>query len=87
MSVIHHSAAFQGDAHSSAVAASTLAALVPAWLSAGRGSQQLWSNLLAALPLLPGHRRLGLLEALLTALPQVRGGVCERSTRGQGQGV
>jgi hypothetical protein len=69
--VIHQSAALQADAHSQAVATTTLAALVPAWLAAGRGSQHLWSSLLAALPGLPSVRRIGLLEALLSALPQV----------------
>lgn len=72
MAVIHHSAAFQADAHSQAVAAATLSALVPAWLAAGRDSKLLWLNLLAALPGLPAIRRVGLMEALLTALPAVR---------------
>jgi hypothetical protein len=53
------------------VASTTLSALVPAWLAAGRGSEELWGSLLAALPGLPAHRRLGLLESLLTALPEV----------------
>jgi hypothetical protein len=73
LAVIQHSAALQADAHSQAVASTTLAALVPAWLAAGRGSEELWGSLLAALPGLPAHRRLGLLESLLGALPQVRG--------------
>jgi hypothetical protein len=53
------------------VASTTLLALVPAWLAAGRGSEELWGSLLAALPGLPAHRRLGLLESLLAALPEV----------------
>lgn len=69
--MIQHSAALQADAHSQAVASTTLAALVPAWLAAGRGSEELWSSLLTALPGLPAHRRLGLLESLLDALPEV----------------
>lgn len=73
LAVIQHSAALQADAHSQAVATSTLSALVPAWLAAGRGSEELWGSLLGALPGLPAHRRLGLLESLLAALPQVRG--------------
>lgn len=71
LAVIQHSAALQADAHSQAVASTTLAALVPAWLAAGRGSEELWGSLLAALPGLPAHRRLGLLESLLAALPEV----------------
>lgn len=74
LAVIQHSAALQADAHSQAVASSTLAALVPAWLAAGRGSEELWGSLLAALPGLPAHRRLGLLESLLGALPEVSRG-------------
>lgn len=74
LAVIQHSAALQADAHSQAVASSTLAALVPAWLAAGRGSEELWGSLLAALPGLPSHRRLGLLESLLGALPEVSRG-------------
>lgn len=57
------------------MASTTLSALVPAWLAAGRGSEELWGSLLAAMPGLPAHRRLGLLESLLGALPQVRGAV------------
>jgi hypothetical protein len=54
------------------VAAAALASLVPAWLAAGRGSQELWGSLLGALPGLPAPRRLRLLEALRKALPEVR---------------
>lgn len=72
LAVIQHSAALQADAHSQAVASTTLSALVPTWLAAGRGSEELWGSLLAALPGLPPHRRLGLLVSLLDALPQVR---------------
>lgn len=71
LSVIQQAAAFQDDSHSQAVASATLAALVPAWLDAGRGSEELWGSLLDALPRLPAVRRLALLEALLAALPQV----------------
>lgn len=71
LAVIQRSAALQADAHSQAVATTTLGALVPAWLAAGRGSEELWGSLLAALPGLPAHRRLGLLESLLAALPEV----------------
>jgi hypothetical protein len=71
LAVIQHSAAFQEDSHSQAVAAAALAALVPAWLAAGRGSQELWGSLLGALPGLPAPRRLRLLEALRKALPEV----------------
>ncbi len=73
LAVIQHSAALQADAHSQAVASTTLSALVPTWLAAGRGSEELWGSLLAALPGLPPHRRLGLLLSLLDALPEVRG--------------
>lgn len=72
LAVIQHSAALQADVHSQAVATTTLAALVPAWLAAGRGSEELWGSLLAALSGLPAHRRLGLLDSLLAALPEVR---------------
>ncbi|KAF8067371.1 hypothetical protein HT031_002419 [Scenedesmus sp. PABB004] len=73
LAVIQHSAAFQADAHSQAVAAAALAALVPAWLAGGRRSEELWAALIDALPGLPGPRRLRLLEALQGALPQEAG--------------
>lgn len=72
LSVIHQSAALQEDSHSQAVASAVLSSLVPAWLAAGRGSDELWGSLLAALPGLPATRRLRLLESLMKALPQVR---------------
>jgi len=75
LAVIQHSAALQADAHSQAVASTTLSALVPAWLAAGRGSEELWGSLITVLPGLPAHRRLGLLESLLAALPKVRTGL------------
>lgn len=71
MSVIHQSSALSDDSHSQAVASSVLASLVPAWLSAGRESDELWGCLIESLPGLPATRRLRLLEALLRALPQV----------------
>ena len=61
------------DSHSQAIAAQTLAAIVPPWLEAGKGADQLWSSLIEALPKVPPHRRLGLLLALLEAVPEVRG--------------
>lgn len=71
LTVIQHSAAFQEDSHSQAVAAAALASLVPAWLAAGRSSHALWGSLLGALPGLPAPRRRRLLEALRKALPEV----------------
>jgi hypothetical protein len=72
--LIHESAAVYDDSHSHRVTSDTLAAVVPPWLAAGHPAQQLWSTLVEALPQLPPHRRLGLLTALLAALPQVRAG-------------
>ncbi|KAF6260626.1 hypothetical protein COO60DRAFT_1700230 [Scenedesmus sp. NREL 46B-D3] len=73
LAVIQHSAAFQEDAHSQAVASAALTSLVPAWLAAGRDPGQLWGSLLGALPGLPAPRRLRLLEALRKALPEDAG--------------
>lgn len=74
LTLIHESAAVYDDSHSHRVTSDTLAAVVPPWLAAGHPAQQLWSTLVEALPQLPPHRRLGLLTALLAALPQVRAG-------------
>ncbi len=65
-------AAQQDDEHSRAVAATALAAVVPAWVAAGRRPAELWEQVAAALPPLPPRRRLAVLVALLDALPQVR---------------
>jgi len=71
LSVVQQSAALQEDSHSQAVASATLAALVPAWLASGKGSEELWTSLIDALPELSAPRRLPLLATLLTALPEV----------------
>eukprot|EP00775_Hariotina_reticulata_P011838 gene11838-11982_t len=73
LSVVQQSAALQEDSHSKAVASATLAALVPAWLASGKGSQELWTSLIDALPGLPALCRLALLSALLAALPEEMG--------------
>jgi hypothetical protein len=71
LSVVQQSAALQEDSHSQAVASATLAALVPAWLASGKGSEELWTSLIDVLPELSAPRRLPLLATLLTALPEV----------------
>jgi len=73
LSLIQESAAMLEDSHSQAIAAQTLAAIVPPWLEAGKGADQLWSSLIQALPKVPPHRRLGLLLALLEAVPEDQG--------------
>lgn len=72
LQLIQHSAAVTDDAHSQATAAAALAAVVPAWVGAGRDPRDLWESLAGALAAVPPHRRLPLLAALLRALPKVR---------------
>jgi hypothetical protein len=71
MRLIQHSAATTDDSHSQAAAASALAAVVPAWVAAGRDAAELWASLVGALGAVRPHRRLALLATLLRALPQV----------------
>jgi hypothetical protein len=54
------------------VAAQALSAILPAWIAAGNSLQQLAGTVVAALPRVSSHRRLPLLSALVSALPQVR---------------
>ena len=63
----------QQDSQSLQVAADTLRAVAPAWISAGRGLPQLTEAALAAVEGLHLHRTLLLLSALASALPQVSG--------------
>ena len=70
MSLLHQTASIQDDQHSRSVAATALAAVVPAWLSAGKDVAALWSTVVEALPEVPAHRRLGLLSSLMHAMPQ-----------------
>lgn len=44
LSVINRSSAVQDDQHSMRVSATAMAALVPAWLKAGRDSVALWQE-------------------------------------------
>lgn len=74
LSLVNQSAALQDDAYSRAVAEAALAAVVPAWTSAGQGAGALWAQVAGALPTLPPNRRLAVLLALLRALPKVRKG-------------
>lgn len=69
--VVGSSASQQQDSHSHQVAASTLAALVPAWLQAGKPLPDLTAAVVAPLADMLPHRRLPLLLALLPAVPQV----------------
>ncbi|KIY92997.1 hypothetical protein MNEG_14966 [Monoraphidium neglectum] len=73
MRLIQHSAATTDDSHSQAAAASALAAVVPAWVAAGRDAAELWASLVGALGAVRPHRRLALLATLLRALPQESG--------------
>lgn len=65
-------AALHDDSHAVQVAAEALAAVVPAWLHAGRAPADLVEALVATLPQTPAHRRLPLLSAVLWGLPEVR---------------
>ena len=71
ISVVGSSASQQQDSHSHQVAAATLAALVPAWLQAGKPVSDLIAAVVAPLPHMQPYRRLPLLLALLAAVPQV----------------
>jgi len=72
VSVIGSSASQQDDSHSHQVAAATLAAVVPAWLQAGKPLAQLAAAVVAPLADLLPHRRLALLTALIAVVPQVK---------------
>jgi len=72
VSVIGSSASQQDDSHSHQVAAATLAAVVPAWLQAGKPLTQLAAAVVAPLADLLPHRRLPLLTALIAVVPQVK---------------
>ena len=71
VSVIGSSASQQDDSHSHQVAAATLAAVVPAWLQAGKPLTQLAAAVAVPLADLLPHRRLPLLTALIAVVPQV----------------
>lgn len=64
-------AAQHDDSHAVQVASEALAAVVPAWLSAGRAPADLVETLVATLPQTAAHRRLPLLSAVLRGLPEV----------------
>jgi hypothetical protein len=70
VSLVGVSSAATDDSHSSRVAALALAAVVPAWLAAGRDAAALVRGVVETLPRVPQHRRLGLLAALLAVLPE-----------------
>jgi len=70
LAIVHRSSATTDDTYSHRVGLTALSAVVPAWLEAGKGLQDLWASVVDALPSLPAHRRLGLLSALLQASPQ-----------------
>lgn len=55
------------------VASQALQAILPAWTGAGKSLQQLAEAVVAALPRISPHRRLPLLAALVSALPEVDG--------------
>ena len=71
LTVVGTSASLQDDAHSLRVAAATLSAMAPAWLSAGRPPAALTAAVIDAAPSMPQHRRVALLSALLEVLPPV----------------
>lgn len=76
MGIVGSSASQQDDTHSHQVAAATLAAVVPAWLQAGKPLADLAAAVVAPLPNLLPHRRLPLLSALIAVVPQVRASCC-----------
>ena len=55
------------------MASQALQAILPAWTGAGKSLQQLAEAVVAALPRVSPHRRLPLLAALVSALPEVDG--------------
>lgn len=73
VAVVGESSATQNDAHSSQVAAQALAAVVPAWVAGGNTLEQLVARVVEAAPRVPAHRRLPVLAALVSALPDVEG--------------
>ncbi|KAL4421861.1 hypothetical protein ABPG77_001343 [Micractinium sp. CCAP 211/92] len=73
VAVVGASAALQEDEVSERVASQALRAILPAWTGAGKSVQELAAAVVAALPRVSRHRRLSLLAALVTALPQVEG--------------
>ncbi|GLC34752.1 hypothetical protein PLESTB_001159600 [Pleodorina starrii] len=77
LAVVNQSAALQDDEHSRAIGATALAAVVPAWVGAGRRPAALWEQVVSSLPSLPGHRRLEVLLALMRALPEVEEGLSD----------
>lgn len=70
-------AAQHDDSHAVQVASEALAAVVPAWLSAGRAPADLVETLVATLPQTAAHRRLPLLHAVLQGLPEVCRALCD----------
>ncbi len=65
LAIVQRSSAATDDTYSHRMGLTALAAVVPAWLAAGKGLQELWACVVGALPGLPAHRRLSLLAALL----------------------
>jgi U3 small nucleolar RNA-associated protein 10 len=61
------------DAHSSAVAAQCLGAVVTAWISSGGDAQELVHAVIGCAAAAPAPRRLPLLGALVAGLPEVSG--------------
>jgi hypothetical protein len=72
VAAVAESAQQQQDNQSLQIAASTLKAVVPAWISAGKGLHQLLEVALGVVDGLSLHRSILLLSALISALPQVR---------------
>eukprot|EP00798_Chlamydomonas_sp_ICE-L_P013555 gene13555-19426_t len=71
MSLLNQTSAVQEDQHSRAVVATALAAVVPAWIQAGKDVAELWEPVVEALPGVPAHRRMILLSSEQKALPSV----------------
>ncbi|GLI61497.1 hypothetical protein VaNZ11_003825, partial [Volvox africanus] len=77
LALVNQSVAVQDDEYSRAVGAKALAAVVPAWVAAGRRPAALWEQVVSSLPSLPSHRRLDILLALMRALPSVEDGLSD----------
>lgn len=67
LSIVNQSIATAEDQHTQNVATTVLAAVVPAWSAAGKDLSALWTVIVDALPSIPAHRRLGLMNSLLFA--------------------
>ncbi|GIL54419.1 hypothetical protein Vafri_9956 [Volvox africanus] len=77
LALVNQSVAVQDDEYSRTVGANALAAVVPAWIAAGRRPAALWEQVVSSLPSLPSHRRLDVLLALMRALPSVEDGLSD----------